>query len=338
VCASVKVVDFVLMFLSFILDIMLSSFSIPKIRVPYSSDCVLALSDPALLGDDTPTLAHVGANFLQRYWQDPAQRSLWAAYLDTLPTRIVDSTPDLWSTEEQDLLEFPRMVTSSRQRLMELQQLWESLNNNANGTPSFTLQDLQWATWLVSSRSLPLTLTPPKSTTTTTTDNDNDTSIVDDTGVQYDERGQVIVAAAQERKSIRILVPLLDMVNHAPEPNAKLVIVDPHKDQSWFVLEALRPIPAGKEITTSYGVASSIELLLNYGFVPASNSLDGYMLKKGGSDAIASVDGWTTTLQEDCNMLSMLQQQQSTDSISAEDATLKKILQFRIRLKESYAK
>ena len=71
-----------------------------------------------------------------------------------------------------------------------------------------------------------------------------------------------------------------------------------------------------------------MELLLNYGFVPHSNRIDEFMLKKGGDEAIASADGWTTTLDEDKAMLSMAE----------DDDVLKKILNFRIQLKESYPK
>eukprot|EP00980_Cylindrotheca_fusiformis_P017202 scaffold5296_cov215-Cylindrotheca_fusiformis.AAC.5 len=122
---------------------------------------------------------------------------------------------------------------------------------------------------------------------------------------------------------------LLDMANHnSDQPNAKLTLIDPEKDDAWFALEATRPIKAGKEIVIAYGsgVESSVELFLNYGFVPHNNRIDEFMLAKGGDDAIASLDGWTTTLEEDKLMLEMA---------SGED-TLKKILDFRIRLKESY--
>lgn len=120
-----------------------------------------------------------------------------------------------------------------------------------------------------------------------------------------------------------------DMANHnSDQPNAKLTLIDPEKDDAWFALEATRPIKAGKEIVIAYGsgVDSSVELLLNYGFVPQSNKIDEFMLKKGGDDAIASLDGWTTTLAEDEAMLKMAE----------DDEVLKKILNFRIRLKESY--
>jgi hypothetical protein len=68
--------------------------------------------------------------------------------------------------------------------------------------------------------------------------------------------------------------------------------------------------------------------MLNNGFVPKSNRINEFMLKKGGNECITSLDGWTTTLEEDETML----------SIAEDDETLKKILSLRIRLKESYSK
>ena len=121
----------------------------------------------------------------------------------------------------------------------------------------------------------------------------------------------------------------IDMANHnSDQPNAKLTLVDPEKDDAWFALEATRPIKSGKEIVIAYGsgVESSVELFLNYGFIPKTNSIDALMLEKGGDGAITSLDGWTTSLEEDKSMLGMAEG----------DPTLSKILSFRIRLKESY--
>ena len=116
--------------------------------------------------------------------------------------------------------------------------------------------------------------------------------------------------------------------HHSDQPNAKLTLIDPEKDDAWFALEATRPIKAGKEIVIAYGsgVDSSVELLLNYGFVPQSKKMDEFMLKKGGDDAIESLDGWTTSLEEDEAMLSMAEDEERR----------RKILNFRRRLKESY--
>ena len=124
------------------------------------------------------------------------------------------------------------------------------------------------------------------------------------------------------------MVPFIDIANHSSDqPNCKLTLIDPEKDDAWFALEATRPIAAGKELVIAYGngLESSVELFQNYGFVPSSNKIDEMMLKKGGDDTIANLDGWTTTLEEDKTMVEM----------AKDDPVLQKILKFRIRLKES---
>ena len=279
-------------------------------RIP--SDCALALSDPARNGDDAPTLAHGGANFLNMYMKPANARKLWAPYLETLPqvgSAQFHPTPDFFSDEEIELLEFPRLVRQAKYRKEEIKKVAVAMN--------LTPEELQFATWIVASRTFPLAIPSPE----------------DDSAEepQYDEKGQVITKAG-EKKTIRVLVPFIDMANHnSDNPNAKLTIIDPEKDDAWFALEATRPISAGKEITIAYGsgVDSSVELLLNYGIVPKSNKIDEFMLKKGGEETISSLQGWTTTLEEDRAMIDMIGQ-------SEEDACLRKILNFRIRLKESY--
>ena len=57
------------------------------------------------------------------------------------------------------------------------------------------------------------------------------------------------------------VVPLLDMVNHAAEPN-----VVPVCDEARCWLEALRPLAAGEEVLSSYGELPDMALLLRYGF------------------------------------------------------------------------
>ena len=143
-----------------------------------------------------------------------------------------------------------------------------------------------------------------------------------------DEKGQII-SKTGEKKSLFVMVPFIDIANHSSDqPNCKLTLIDPEKDDAWFALEATRPIAAGKELLIAYGngLESSVELFLNYGFVPSDNKIDALMLKKGGDDTIVGLDGWTTTLEEDKTMVEM----------AKDDPILQKILQFRIRLKESY--
>ena len=289
------------------------SFKQGQILCKIPSDCALALSDPAKNGEDTPTMAHGGANFLNMYMKPSYARQLWAPYLDTLPTigsANFDPTPDFFSDEELELLEFPRLIRQAKERRQQVQAVADELG--------LTTEELQFATWLTASRAFSISMTGAQ----------------DDTqALKYDDRGQVITKVG-EQKTIRVLVPFIDMANHSSDqPNTKLMLIDPEKDDAWFALEATRPIAPGKEITIAYGngIESSVELLMNYGFVPQVNRIDVFMLKKGGDDSIPNLEGWSTTLEEDKSMLSMVE--------GSEDhhATLKKILNFRIRLKESYA-
>jgi hypothetical protein len=269
------------------------------------SDCALALSDPSKNGEDCPTMAHNGANFLTMYWDNDQARPIWAPYLDTLPRQgspEFEPTPDFFDDEEIQLLEFPRLVSQAKERKQHVAQV--------AGETGIDAAKLQYATWLAASRSFEICLAP---------DNENDPKL--------DEKGQVI--AKVEQKTIRVMVPFIDVANHSSDqPNAKLTLIDPEKDDAWFALEASRPITAGKEILIAYGngVKSSVELLRDYGFVPKSNPIDSIMLGKGGDDSIASQDGWTTTLEEDKLM----------QSLAEDDPTLKKILDFRVKLKEAY--
>jgi SET domain len=275
------------------------------------SDVALALSDPSKFGEDAPTFAHGGLNFLKMYWNDEQARNTWAPYLDTLPTKdspYFTPTPDYFSDEEIELLEFPRLVKSVHKRKQDIEHLAAE-----NG---LTVEELQFATWLVSSRAFNINL--------------SDGEKKEDE--QYDERGQVIAKAGAGLKSIRVMIPYLDMVNHdTNSPNCRFTMIDPEKDEAWFALEANRNIPAGREINIAYrsDIYSSVELLMNYGFVPEPNKVDSFLLRKGGDDTISSLDGWTTTLEEDQSMLKMMEEE-------ADNAALKKILEFRSNIKTAY--
>ena len=285
------------------------SFKKGQIMCKIPSDCALALSDPSKNGEDTPTLAHGGANLREMYLHNEQARAMWSPYLDLLPVQgstQFDPTPDFFGEEELELLEFPRLIRQVKERKEDIAKL--------SAEKGIDKGELQFSTWLVASRSFRISIS--------TTGDD------DDVMPKKDEKGQII--AKREQKQIRVMVPFIDMVNHSSDqPNAKLTLIDPEKDDAWFALEATRPIATGKEILIAYGagVDSSSELLLNYGFVPQSNRIDAYMLDKGGDGCITSLDGWTTTLEEDQAMLGM----------AKDDDTLQKILSFRIRLKEAYA-
>ena len=147
--------------------------------------------------------------------------------------------------------------------------------------------------------------------------------MVDDPLVKDNNR-----ALSTSEKSIRVLLPYLDMINHSSDnPNAELHLIDPEKDDAWFAIRATRPIKKGKEITISYGASgaeTSVGLLMNYGFVPEENKIDTLLLRNGGEDCIDSLDGWSTSLEEDEAQLS----QATGNEVN--------ILKLRTKLKKSY--
>jgi len=276
-------------------------------KVP--SDLALALTDPNDV-ESTTTMAQRGLNFLSMY-HDKRKGAWFEPYLNMLPQAVTETTPSMWEDDDIDLLEFPRLTKLSKERRDELRAAAKE-----NGV---SIADLEYATWIVTSRAFPIRLSRDDS----------------DETEQFDDLGRVI-AKVSNTNYVPVLVPLLDMANHhSAQPNAKLTLIDPEKDEAFFALTSLRPIKEGKEILIGYGsgVDSSVELLLNHGFVPShSNPIDRYMLEKGGEDCIESLDGWTTTREEDKSLLSMLSSEDQGDT-----STLEKIMSFRIRLKESYA-
>ncbi len=73
-----------------------------------------------------------------------------------------------------------------------------------------------------------------------------------------------------EGDEVWVIVPGMDLCNHADEPNAQYFA----EDDGWY-LEATRPIPRGEQITIRYGsTKTSTDLLLYYGFVTPRNSND----------------------------------------------------------------
>jgi hypothetical protein len=286
-----------------------------KVICKVPSDLALALSDPNQAAAEL-SLAALGANFWNMYYNNPQAREQWSWYLESLPgfaAFSTQSTPDCWSAEEIELLELPRAVRGALERKRQIEQ--------ASAEQGIDAQALQFAAWLVSSRSFSVALSPDGSTANTEGE------------VMRDERGQVLLPVSQQaRASVRVMVPLLDMANCNPsEANCRWTILDPEKDDAFFALEATRPIPPGKEITLAYGSGgapcSSVELLGNYGFVPMQeNPIDRLMMKKGG-DGIIPPDQWSTSVEEDQRMMDML---------GPDDHAMRKALALRVRLKQAY--
>ena len=274
------------------------SFKKGEVICKIPSDLALALSNPELGGSDAPNVAFGGRNFLDMYQNHNVASKTWAPYLNTLPTKDqhFDASPDFFTDEEIDALEFPRAIQGAKTRLNEIAEICAEYDIDFN--------ELQFATWLVASRSFQIS--------------------IDAGGPTPD--GENLVS--KPSKTIRVMVPFIDMINHSEGANAEVHIIDPEKDEAWFSIRAQRPIKAGKEITIAYGTGydTSYTLLQNYGFVADKNKIDTMMLKKGGDGVIEGLDGWSTTLEEDQNAL-----QSSTLS-----SNMKKVLQFRCKMKLSY--
>lgn len=261
------------------------------------SDLALALSNPELGGSDAPNVAFGGRNFLDMYQNHNVASKTWAPYLNTLPTKDqhFDASPDFFTDEEVEALEFPRAIEGAKTRLNEIAEICAEYEMD--------FHELQFATWLVSSRSFQISI---------------------DAGGPTPDGDDLV---SKPSKTIRVMVPFIDMINHSEEANAEVHIIDPEKDEAWFSIRAQRPIKAGKEISITYGTGydTSYTLLQNYGFVADKNKIDAMMLKKGGDDVIES-DGWSTTLEEDENALKS----------STLSSAMRKILQFRCKMKSSY--
>lgn len=277
------------------------SFNKGEILCQVPSDAALALSDPSSKEDIS--LAQAGANFLEMYALHPDRKVEWDPYLSALPalesTHFV-STPDFYDNEELELLEFPRLVNLAQKRQKELTDI-------ASQNPDLTLEQIQFAAWIVSTRALGIPITEGEP--------------------QVDDKGRPILT--KNTRLLRVLVPFLDLVNHSSNsPNTELHLIDPEKDNAWFALKATRDIQAGKELLYSYGngVESSVELLANYGFVPKENKMDALMLKKGGDDTLTTLDAWSATLEEDETML---------QDVGVDGGRLRTILEFRARMKKA---
>ena len=255
--------------------------------------CCLALSNDNIVVEEASDaelgrrlLEHLNNNNRNNNNNEKVGQSFLRAYFQSLPTRKqhFDATPDFWKDDDIDLLEFPPLVEKMKLRKQQIQELAK--------TEQLDLEELQFATWLVKSRGF--TLLKP-----------TEKAIISKT----------------------VLMPYLDMVNHATEnPNAELQALETKvEDDSFYALQALRPISKGKEITISYGTGkdTSVELLSNYGFVPAVNQNDAAMMKEQQYQDIV----WNTSLKDD--------EQQLSELLDGDNAVLKTILQFRIRMKRA---
>ncbi|KAG2444122.1 hypothetical protein HYH02_009063 [Chlamydomonas schloesseri] len=70
-----------------------------------------------------------------------------------------------------------------------------------------------------------------------------------------------------------LLAPVIDLANHSPDPNCVIQLTP---DRSKVLLLPRRPVAAGEPLTVDYGFnRSSLDLMVDYGFVTPANPLDG---------------------------------------------------------------
>ena len=81
------------------------------------------------------------------------------------------------------------------------------------------------------------------------------------------------------------LVPLIDLANHSPSPNAALGF-----DGDAFTLAATADVAAGAELLVDYGARPNAALLQLYGFALDDNRADALALGDGGGRGLARDD------------------------------------------------
>ena len=211
-------------------------------------------------------------NYLDWYLNNAERMEYFEPYLSSLPTDGGDEfspTPDYFSMEEIAELEFPKMIEKTMSRIEKISEVAK-----AKGVSE---EDLRYYAWLTSSRSFNIRLS------------------IEDEGAKA--------------KSVRVLVPFFDMINHSPSSNAEFDILDPELgetrptfftirfactrspyynpplDDSTFVIRAKRNIREGQEVTIGYGSGgfSSLDLFGEYGFVDPLDKMesDEKNVKKG---------------------------------------------------------
>ena len=267
------------------------------------------LIDDAEVGGDT-TDADRGLLFMQMFQDSTSTKTTgsdWSAYLGCLPTRdnSFDPTPDFFTSDQIKSLEFPDLINGASQRRQDIQRVADQ--------HGVDMDELQFATWIVKSRCF--TIVRLKE--------------ID----PLNDPGKKVIHIRS------VMIPLLDMINHSSDnPNAELEVVETKiDDESFYALQATRPIKANEEITISYGSGqdSSIDLFLNYGFIPASNPYDVDYLRseqEKGGDSFKGSSQWST-LEEDVEELKSIQGKLT--STSKDDQTHRRILEFRIQMKRA---
>lgn len=77
-------------------------------------------------------------------------------------------------------------------------------------------------------------------------------------------------ACRVDAQNVRLLVPVVDMINHDPEPNVRIALQD-----GCIAVFAVRDIASGEQVFIDYGAATrpAWKCLFSYGFVPAGDDV-----------------------------------------------------------------
>jgi hypothetical protein len=273
----------------------------------------IPLQSALIIEEDESNDAERGLKLLSL--QEENKKSKWACYFEALPTKDdqFDPTPDFWSDEQIQQLESPRLIQNVLARKQRIRDLSKQQN--------IPLDDLQFATWLVESRSL---------------------TLLRELEGQSDEEDESLNDAFE---TTSVIIPIVDMINHSSDrPNAELdvlfyedsmeengdgeiqvVVGADGSGDAFYAVVATEDIPAGTEIKISYGTGedSSIELIQNYGFVPPDNSFDDPSIGTDDDSCFLPESSWSSTLEED---------EIALRNAAGVDRT---ILQFRMRMKRA---
>ena len=213
-------------------------------------------------------------------------------------------TPDFWSDDLIRELEIPWFI----QEIMDRKNIVRIVAEK-NGVDE---NELRWATWMIRSRRF------------TTWDRVDDPSI-DDSGSLMQK---VIPKQVEQIKGF--LLPLIDMANHANEPNAEMKVTvnkwtKKFDETSSFALRALEPIRKDGEITISYGDGdwTCLQMMDKYGFFLEESEADERFDWKESLDYKSS-----TSLEDDKNELKVLLEGQEECNESRIN-----MLSLRIRIK-----
>lgn len=156
----------------------------------------------------------------------------WAPYVATLPKRDAAQFSPTPDMWSDEALDMAEFPP-----LKEYAEKRRSLVGQVAEERGIDVEELRFSTWLASSRAFGLKM-----------------------------------SSGQITKTIRVLCPLLDLLNWSPDPNAELVVKDADKDDATFAICARRNIQKGTQVHLAYaGMGSTaVDLVSDYGFVPSA--------------------------------------------------------------------